>query len=141
MRDTREDQFPEACGAVAERMSSAVESSPRASRTVSPPKEGLATTDNIPKGSNDNPASAELIDEPQYEEGYDAVRGRAWRKIIKGPKLRGPLEWSEAPQPDPAKGSLDPIECKFKDGHVVVVPHVTQEPWSAEAPFDCSPRM
>ena len=63
-----------------------------------------------------------------YEHGFDATHNKAWRKEILGQKLRGPVEWSLAPEADPAKQPLDPVQCKFPDGMVVDIPHLTQEP-------------
>ncbi|CAE7719933.1 unnamed protein product [Symbiodinium sp. CCMP2592] len=63
---------------------------------------------------------------PQYETGWDAGSGRAWRKAItKG--RPGPVEWSKDPEVDASKDPFDPVVCVFSDGMTVDVPHITQD--------------
>ena len=63
----------------------------------------------------------------QYEYGFDRAQFRAWRKEIRGPKKRGPVEFSKPAQRDPAKGLHDAVVWVFQDGYELELGAVTQD--------------
>ena len=65
---------------------------------------------------------------PQYETGWDAGLGRAWRKALRKGRSLGPVEYSRYPEPDDTKSPHDAITCTFDDGMTIEVPHLTQGP-------------
>lgn len=64
----------------------------------------------------------------QYEMGWDDALFMAYRKEILSRKRRGPVEFCQEPQFDPAADLDAPIICKFPDGCTFTVAHVTMVP-------------
>lgn len=62
---------------------------------------------------------------PQYEFGWSDEHCCAWRKEVKGPKLRGPVEFSLKPQHSPEGDQDQPIKCVWKDDVEFEVTHIT----------------
>ena len=60
-----------------------------------------------------------------YEVGWSEEHMCVYRKEILGTKLRGPIEFSATPKIDPSVDKDAAIECVFKDGHRVQIPHIT----------------
>lgn len=70
------------------------------------------------------------ITRPWYEHGWSEEHLRAWRKEILGPQpsQRGPIEFSLTPEVDSLVDEDSPIRCKFDDGSVYEVSHITMVP-------------
>ena len=64
-----------------------------------------------------------------FEMGWSEEHLCAWRKEIKGPKLRGPLELSRKPTVDETVDPDSPVICIFHDGEKFEVAHVTMVTW------------
>ena len=62
-----------------------------------------------------------------FEYGYDAQHGKAWRRVIQGPKKKGPIEWSFPATRDAQKGLHDPVVFFFSDGDKFEPGTVTQD--------------
>lgn len=62
---------------------------------------------------------------PGFEMGWSEEHLCAWRKEVKGPKLRGPLELSQKPTVDKTVDPDSPVICTFHDGEKFEVAHVT----------------
>ena len=72
-------------------------------------------------------AKREIKPDPSrdYEVGWSEEHMCGYRKEILGVKLRGPIEFSATPKIDHSVDSDAAIECVFKDGHRVQIPHIT----------------
>ena len=62
-----------------------------------------------------------------FEYGYDAQHGKAWRRVLHGPKKKGPIEWSLPAARDETKGLHDPVTFYFSDGGKYEPGTVTQD--------------
>ena len=60
-----------------------------------------------------------------FEMGWSEEHLCAWRKEVKGPKLRGPLELSQKPTVDETVDPDSPVICTFHDGQKFEVAHVS----------------
>ncbi len=63
--------------------------------------------------------------DPEYEVGWSEEHMCAWRKLVKGPKLRGAVEYSLKPSFDSTIDENTCIQCHFEDGYTVEIPHIT----------------
>ena len=85
------------------------------------------------KHEETKPEQPKLSSGPEYESGWDAGSGRAWRKALSKGRS-GPVEWSMDPEVDESRDPLDPIVCVFADGMAVEIPHMTQDARSGLIP-------
>ena len=61
----------------------------------------------------------------EYEYGWSEEHLCAWRKEIKGPSLRGPVEYSNKPEFISGVDEDSSVRCLFSDGDVYDVGHIT----------------
>lgn len=87
----------------------------------SPPKAPALASEVSAKSRTPDPPAKAL----EYEVGWSEEHMCAWRKEVKGPKLRGAVEYSLKPSFDSTIDENTTIQCQFQDGSKVDIPHIT----------------
>lgn len=89
---------------------------------AAPPKAPASAQAEVQAKSSPDPPAAKT---PEYEVGWSEEHMCAWRKLVKGPKLRGAVEYSLKPSFDSTVDENTTIQCQFQDGSKVEIPHIT----------------
>lgn len=94
------------------------------------PAPAPAATPKVDRADRDLAKDPPGNDRPWYEHGWSEEQMCAWRKEILGPQptQRGPIEFSMTPEVDNLVDEDSPIRCKFNDGSVYEVSHITMVP-------------